>query len=917
MTTWLIERKPAIILLIVGMLMTACSAETLTPTATNTPIPPTPVPPTATPTPIPLSELLIGDWEASEDGDTFILTFEEGDLYISMGYDFVAGTYTVDFSTEPAQLDMQIDGTGEVLTIIEFEDDNNIRIEDNIPGEERPTLFSEDSLSLRRVSALNIEEEPEVVQLTPPPGGDYRLRLLISIEEAKSGDSPDDWHALLSNLQYDPSIGSHHGHNDIVTGITFSPDGTILASAGDDLTILLWDTTTWEQIGDPLIGHLEGSECEMYYTAWCPGQISSLAFNPDGSVLASGGRDMTVRLWDIPSGEPIGEPLAGHEDWISDIAFSPDGSLLASASIDGTMRMWDPSSGTPVGTPLSGHEGPVNTLAFSPDGSVLASGGWDNTIILWNPQNGVQIQAISGLQTIDWEDIIWELAFSPDGEILASTTCGSRNDGYCMVSLIEFWDPVSGEKIDHIVTGYLLDTQNIAFSSDGSIIVSLNDLGPISMWDPISGIQVGETLQHFQWGGTLSFQTDVAFSPDGRILATAGCGEQRGASCVGGEIRLWDPIADATISQTFSQTLLDLPHATTSVFTISADVFLAAIYSDNSASGWERVINVFDLDPLTGEYLSSVTIRTGHEKSIRSLVFNPAGSLMATTSRDDPLRLWDLSSGELVCESTFDPENLFQSATFNHDGSLLASAGSDHTIRFWDVDTCNQIGDPLSGHSDWIEDIAFSPDGSLLASVSQDDSVRLWDTATGEQIGNPFSTSINWFALLTFSPDGSILASGANDIRLWDIATGEQIGKTLRISMGPVTGMAFSPDGQMLASSNCLQEDFGSSCVSAEIVLWDVTTGEQVGTSFIEGSSFIGGLMFNPDGDRLISAGCWIGESQEPCSSGEIRWWDMDPESWIERACEIAGRNLTQEEWEMYFPEENYRLTCPQWPAGE
>jgi len=395
---------------------------------------------------------------------------------------------------------------------------------------------------LETQTSTDPEPPSEELQITPPQVTDYSLRLLLSIEAIRNYDSPRNWHDLLSNLQFDPAVGTITGHSGLVTSLAFTPDGKLLASASDDLSILIWDTTTWEQVSTPLLGHQEGSACEMYYTRLCPGQINSLAFNPDGSLLASAGRDMTVRLWDPSTGEPIGEPLTGHEDWVSHVAFSPDGSFLASASWDGTLRLWDPSSGVPIGTPFSGHEAPVNTLAFSPDGSILASGGWDNTIILWDPQTGEQIHTITTLQGMDWEwyDIIWEVAFSPDGKMLASTTCGGRNDGICMGSLIELWDPVSGEKIDHIITGFLFDTPDIVFSPDGRLIVSLNDLGPICIWDPITGEQLGDTLQIFSWDENFDFYTDLTFSPDGHLLASAGCGVWRDDVCTQGEIRLWD-----------------------------------------------------------------------------------------------------------------------------------------------------------------------------------------------------------------------------------------------------------------------------------------------------------------------------------------------------------------------------------------
>jgi WD40 repeat protein len=101
--------------------------------------------------------------------------------------------------------------------------------------------------------------------------------------------------------------------------------------------------------------------------------VESVAFSPDGTHLATGGDDDTVRLWDPNTGQPVGQPLTGHTGLVSSVAFSPDGTRLATGSWDNTVRLWDAATGQPVGDPLTGHTGPVNSVAFSPDGTRLAT----------------------------------------------------------------------------------------------------------------------------------------------------------------------------------------------------------------------------------------------------------------------------------------------------------------------------------------------------------------------------------------------------------------------------------------------------------------------------------------------------------------------------------------------------------------
>ena len=182
-----------------------------------------------------------------------------------------------------------------------------------------------------------------------------------------------------------------------VSSVSFSPDGSTLASGSWDGTVQLWDVVTGEPIAT--LGGRESSG-------------SSVSFSPDGATLASGSLDDTVRLWAVATGEPIA-PLEGHTFGVNSVSFSPDGATLASGSLDDTVRLWAVVTGEPI-APLEGHTDRVESVSFSPDGATLASGA-GGTILLWAVVTGEPIAPLEG-----HTDRVESVSFSPDGATLAS-----------------------------------------------------------------------------------------------------------------------------------------------------------------------------------------------------------------------------------------------------------------------------------------------------------------------------------------------------------------------------------------------------------------------------------------------------------------------------------------------------------------
>lgn len=431
-----------------------------------------------------------------------------------------------------------------------------------------------------------------------------------------------------------------------VTTLAFSPNGELLATGGGKGSVKVWSMTSY------LVKHTLSENRQ---------RMEAVTWSHDGRLLAATGHEKRVRIWSADTGEQLRQiDQPGH--WLLSLAFTANDKSVVVGSADSHIRVYDLESGD-LQDRMVGHEDSITQLATLSDDSHLASSGRDGAIRLWHLRHDKSVSSLRG-----HDARVKVVEFSPDDSVLA--TAGFDNQ-------IIFWNHVNGVRLKTL-TGHTDAILSLAFSEDGHRLASASTDGTIRIWQFPSG----------KWLRTLEANVGVAsvvFLP-GQQTVVGGCDD--------GSMRFWD---------------LTTP------------------------SGADKVVP--------------------HESNVFSLDVSPDGKTMVSGSFDGTTKIWDVETRQTKTTLSSGEHRIY-GVRFSPDGKTLAVAG-DRCIRLWDARSF-QPKAVLRGHTHFVNAPDFSPDGLTLVSGSWDRTVKLWDLRTYAE-----KASFKSYSNRTrFSHNGHYLASG-------------------------------------------------------------------------------------------------------------------------------------------------------------
>jgi eukaryotic-like serine/threonine-protein kinase len=592
-------------------------------------------------------------------------------------------------------------------------------------------------MRLCKVDAVIIRVGTEVLGVAFSPDGE----LLAS---AGGDGTIKVWNSRTGELVRDLPAA----HSDSVASVTFDPDGLYLASVGADKWVKVWDLATWkEEFRRP---------CN---TVRKFGNACTVAFSPNGRRLAAG-RDGTVMVWDWKKKDQAATTLDGHEKYAISVAFSPDGQRLASASTGRGVNLWDAQKWQRLRT-FAAHPHPVSALAFSPDGGGLAEASLGRRVNLWDTTTGELSRSLVH------DGNVLGVAYGPDGKRLATASEDKT---------VRVWDPVTGREMLGL-RGHTGSCECVAFSRDGCRLASASTDGTIRVWDatPLRGNEGQEAWTFIEHDDEIR---SVAVSPDGRRIASAG---------IGTLVKIWDAANDKPSVG----------------FNVHANIVFSLTWHPDgqriASAGWDGEVNSVRVWDSTDKRKGFLLARGGENSDVPyyAVACSPDGKHLVTGKGNGAVQVWDADTGRELCTLGTHKREL-RGVAFSSEGKHLATASGDGKVKLWDA--TRLLKEQKARHTLTARvpgpslNVAFSPDGRWLATGGEENTVKIWDTEKGGEPLKILRGHTGDVYVVAVCPDGRWVASAGEDstVRVWDAHNEYRLARTFRGHMGLVSSLAFA-----------------------------------------------------------------------------------------------------------------------------